>query len=207
MKPFVTKMSVAAAAIAALTTATTAQAQQSQQQPSFDKLGVSYINYDLDGETLNGAGLQFNRSINQDWFFDVNYIYATDDYTVSGFDVDATSSTLYGNLGFKFYQMNNMVAYASGGLVYNEIDIDTSGAGNFSEDDTGWDAQIGMRTRLTDAFEVDANVRHVDIYDDSDQEWSLSGQYYITRDFSLGLGYTLVDSDNSYVALSGNFHF
>ena len=206
MKPFVTKMSVAAVAIAALTSATNAQAQQTQQQPSFDKLGVSYINYDLDGETLNGAGLQFNRHINQDWFLDVNYIYATDDYTISGVDVDATANTLYGNLGFKFYQMNNTVAYASGGLVYSEIDVD-SGVGGYNEDDTGWNAQIGMRTRLTDAFEVDANVRHVDIYDDSDQEWSLSGQYYITNEFSVGLGYTLVDSDNSSVALSGNFHF
>ncbi|WP_404408623.1 porin family protein [Pseudidiomarina marina] len=204
MKPFVTKMSVAALAIAALTT--TAQAQQTLQQPSFDKLGVSYINYDLEGETLNGAGLQFNRHINQDWFFDVNYIYATDDYTVSGVDVDATANTLYGNLAFKFYQMNNMVAYASAGLVYSEIDVD-SGVGSFNEDDTGWNAQIGMRTRITDVFEVDANVRHVDIYDGSDQEWSISGQYYITNEFSLGLGYTLVDSDNSYVALSGNFHF
>ncbi|WP_417658827.1 porin family protein [Pseudidiomarina sp.] len=192
---------------AVMATAMGTTAAHAQQAPSFDKLGVSYISYDLDGETLNGAGAHLNMSINPDWFFSAEYIYASDDYNAGGFAVDVESASLYGNVGYKFYNMGNTVGYVAGGLVYNDAEVKSSGFGNYSEDDTGWNAQIGLRSRLTNDIEVDANVRHVDIYDDSDQEWTVSGRYFITQEFSLGAGYTLIDSDNSYLALTGSFHF
>ena len=192
---------------AVMATAMGTTAAYAQQAPSFDKLGVSYISYDLDGETLNGAGAHLNMSINPEWFFSAEYIYASDDYNAGGFSVDAESASLYGNIGYKFYNMGNTVGYVAGGLVYNDAEVRSSGFGNYSEDDTGWNAQVGLRSRLTNDIEVDANVRHVDIYDGSDQEWTVAGRYFITQEFSLGAGYTLIDSDNSYMALTGSFHF
>ena len=194
-------------AVLLMTATGVAQAQQAPA-PSFDKIGVSYLEYDLEGEGLTGAGANFSTSMaNTDWFFAADFIYADDDYDFGGAAVNATASNLYANFGYKFYQVGSMVGYASAGLTYANIDVEAGSLGSYDEDDTGWNAQLGMRARLNRDFEVDANVRHVDIYDDSDQEWSLSGRYYITDAFSLGAGYTFVDSDNGYVAFSGNWHF
>src|SRR5690554_1076279 len=142
-------------AIAVLLAATTgvAQAQQTPA-PSFDKVGVSYLEYDLEGEGLTGAGANFSTSMtNTDWFFAADFIYADDDYNFGGSSVKATASNLYANFGYKFYQVGSMVGYASAGLTYANMDVDAGSFGSYDEDDTGWNAQVGMRTRLNRDFE------------------------------------------------------
>lgn len=205
MKKTLPAIAMSAMCIAAATTSVASHA--AVNTPSFDHTGISYVNVDAGGSSASGFAIDFESSaLANNWLISVNYLYASDDLTVNNVNVDFEASNLYANLGYKFYNSEGFTAYASGGITW--VDSQASNASlSVNDDDTGWNLQLGVRSKLTDVFEVDANVRHVDVFDMSDQELSLTGRYYLTANASLALNYTFADSDSSYFGLGGSYHF
>lgn len=184
--------------------------------PSFDNVGVSYIELDVLDESANGFGVQLEHSFNEKVFTSIQHLDASETYIedMGSFDlgVELGGELTHANLGYKFFQSDATVAYMSAGYSRGKLSSEASFSDgsfteSYSESDSGWNAQLGVRSRFTSNFEVDAAVRHVDIADDSDQEFSVAARYYFEHNFSVSANYNHVDSDVSYVGFGVNYHF
>ncbi len=186
------------------------------QEPSFDKVGVSYIELDVLDESASGFGVQLERSFNEKVFASIQHLDASETYTqdvgTADAGVELGVELTHANLGYKFYQSNRTVAYMTAGYTRakatGEASLsDGSFSESYSESDSGWNAQVGVRSRFTSNFEVDAAVRHIDIAEESDQEFSIAARFYFEPNFSISANYNHVDSDMSYVGVGVNYHF
>lgn len=182
--------------------------------PSFDHVGVGYVNFDFDGESVNGYSVDFEKSLSDNFFIGADYFRVQDSSAGSiggqNFSSRIRLGLLNANVGYKFYTTDTLTVYGSAGLtsVDTKVQITTPDFSiNESDSDTGWNVQLGFRTRLTDSIELDAYVRHIDIDGEDDQLLGISGRFHITSQLSLGLGYTRIDSDLDYVSLTARFHF
>ncbi|WP_417665088.1 outer membrane beta-barrel protein [Pseudidiomarina sp.] len=195
-----------------LTTASSAvAAQEESTAPNFDYVSLSYLSADVDGDTASGFAASFNKSYSDNVFFAADYMTASDDFEDLRGDIafraEAEISRFYGNVGYKFYNEGNTAAYVSGGLAWVEAVVKTNTFGDYGANEAGWNLQVGIRSRLTEAFEIDASVRHYDVDNLDDQELNISGRYFVNSNFSLGVGYSLVNSEESHTFLTGAYHW
>lgn len=194
-----------ALAIAAL--GISAQAAANTDAPSFDYVGGGFVSAKFDDETLNGFGADFSRSLGNELFVMGNVAFAEDTFNIGGSDAKIELTTMSANLGYKFYQTNSAAAYAFAGLVYGEAKARVTGIGSESIDDTGYAVGLGYRNRVTEQFEFDGRVEFVDLMDESDVQFSLRGNYYLSEKWSLNAGYSFVDSDSSTLLFGVSYHF
>lgn len=184
--------------------------------PSFDKIGVSYVELDILDESASGFGIELEKSFNEKVFISIEHLDASETYVEDLGAADAafelSAMLTHANIGYQFFQTDTTIAYMSAGYSRAEATGDVSLSDNsysdsYSESDSGWNAQVGVRSRFTRNFEIDAAVRHIDIADGSDQELSVSGRYYLESNFSLSAGYTHIDSDMSHLNFGVSYHF
>ena len=157
---------------------------------TYAEIGYVMTELDVSGVDIDGDGLGFNGSfeIADQWFL-------TGSYSAQDFDgVDVNMWSVGG--GFHM-PMSDRVDFVTT-LAWVNAELD---AGIVSVDDDGFGLGVGVRTRLTDAFEVDAGIGYVDMTD-STTAFNLSGRYHFTDSFAVGAGVG-IDSD----ATSWNFGF
>ncbi|CUA86467.1 porin family protein [Pseudidiomarina woesei] len=207
-----TKVAMALAAVAfSAGSVSVAQAQETAQ-PSFNYVSGTVHQVDLDGEKLNGFGIDFGFDVTEQVFAEVQYFDVGDSYGeyfgATYVEADLDVQQLYANLGYKIFEQDGTAIYLSAGFAYAKATYDISGFGSESFDDNGYNVQMGIRHRFNQQFEVDANMRHYDMGDDvNDQEFALTGRYYINNEFSLLLGYTAAGDDVSYTRVGATWHF
>ncbi|CAB0151242.1 hypothetical protein PSI9734_01655 [Pseudidiomarina piscicola] len=184
--------------------------------PSFDNVGLSYVKFDVADESLDGFKVNLETSFSPKVFLSVNHLDATDSFVENTGSADAafeiSTELSHANLGYKFYDTGSTVGYMAAGFsrfsVSSEVSLsDNSFADSYSQSESGWNAQVGVRSALTERFEVDAALRHIDIGADGDQEFSVSARYYFEPRFSLSAGYTRIDGDTSYTTIGASYHF
>ncbi|MCC5879259.1 MAG: porin family protein [Idiomarina sp.] len=205
----------AALTLSAVTFSATAQTSlvPTQHQPSFNFVQAGYQSYDMGtiSGDLDGFALRGSFEFTEQLFATLDYEDLSGSNWNDGFGASSDTRELYLNLGYQFYQQGSTSLYATAGLAWYEFKANYNFAGlpesSFSDDDTGFNALIGVRHRFTEYLEVDASVRHVDIGGDSEQIFSLSGRYYINPRFSIDARYTRIDSDLSGVGIGASYHF
>ncbi|WP_404407587.1 porin family protein [Pseudidiomarina marina] len=196
----------------ALATSSTLAFAQTATSPSFDFISGGYLSADYEDESVNGLTASFSQSFGNDWFVTADYMTASEDYEEALMDdiiyrAKAEISRLYGNVGYKFYNEGNTTAYISGGLAWVEAVIKTDTFGDFGADETGWNLKVGVRNRFTDSLEVDASIRHYDVGNMDSQEISVAGRYFINSNVSVGLGYSIVSSEENHTFLTASYHW
>lgn len=172
----------------------TSTAALADAAPSFDYLSADYVNLDANGTHVGGAQLEYSKSFSDNWFG-----YSFGRYFSKG-ELDNTSLGL--GIGYKYNVSNATALYGIAGLAYDEVSW-----GNLSESETGYVVNAGVRSALTDLFELDAYVQHVDIWDETEQNYTLQGKYFVSPQWALQAGYTHVDSDNSITFVGFSFEF
>jgi hypothetical protein len=175
--------------------------------PSFDYISGGFISNKFDDETLNGAGLEFSRSFNQDWFFMANIATASDSFNDGGVNFDLDLNTIAASVGYKFFNNNNATAYAFAGLVYAEAEISAIGFGNASVDDTGYNVGVGYRIRTSPNFELDGRIEGIRLMDETDVQFSARGSYFFAPQWAATAGFSFVDSDSSSFSFGVSYHF
>lgn len=208
-----TKLCVPAAVAAVLFTVNPALANE-VQTPSFNHLGGGYTDFDLEGGNIDGFNLLAEYAFSEKLFFTAKHMDLSDSQAVSmngnSTAIDSSMEYTHANLGYQFYNTGATVAYVSAGYtrigVDNDIIVANENIGN-SSSESGWNAQVGVRHLFTNAIEVDASVRHVDVADESDQEFGVQARYYFKSNFSLFAGYTYMDSDVSAMSIGASYHF
>lgn len=172
----------------------TSTATLANNAPSFDYVSGAYVNLDADGTHIGGGQLEYSQSFSDIWF---GYSFAR--HFTKG-ELDNTSLGL--GIGYKYGISDATALYGIAGLVYDEVTW-----GSLSESETGYAINAGVRHALTDLFEIDAHIQHVDIWEDTEQNYTLSGKYFFNPAWAIQAGYTHVDSDDSVTFIGLSYEF
>jgi hypothetical protein len=161
-----------------------AQQGQTQSRPfSYTYAELAYDESDFDlggGPDIDGDGFTLSGSfeINDDWHVYGSYAMADLDF---GIDVD----TLSIGAGYRYPLRDDVDIY--GRVLYITSDVDFTGPGDGDEDGLGLQARI--RYRVSDEFEVEGGIQHVDVFD-SDTSLQAMARYHFNDDLSVGIGLT-----------------
>lgn len=166
------------------------QAQQPTPLPelSYNYAELSYdeSDFDLDAADVDGDGLTLSGSfeLTEDW-----HVYAS--YATSDLDgsIDINSWAL--GAGYRYPLQDNVDIY--GRVLYINSDVDSTGQ---FEDDDGLGLQARIRMRVSEVFEVEGGIQHLDV-GDSDTALQASARYHFTRNFSAGIGLTFAGDTDS----------
>jgi hypothetical protein len=168
------------------------QAQQNQTQPfsySYVELGYDESDFDLGGGEIDGDGLTLSASwaLNDDWHVYGSYGTADLDF---GYDLD----TLAIGAGYRYPLQDDVDLY--GRVLYISSDLDLP-APFGDEDEDGLGLQVRIRYRVSNEFEVEGGIQHVDVFD-SDTSLQAMARYHFTDNFSAGLGLTFAGDTDSF---------
>ena len=175
-------------------------AQESRPQSpqfSYNYVELSYDenDYDLGGAEIDGDGLTLSGSfeLTEDWHAFASYGTADLDF---GIDFDAWAL----GAGYVYPLRDDVDIY--GRVLYVDAEFD-AGPGTLDEDGLGLQARI--RYRVTDEFEVEGGVQHLDVFD-SDTSLQAFARYYFTEEFSAALGLTFA-GDTDGIGISARYQF
>lgn len=182
--------------------------------PSFNHVGLNYVNWEIEDDSFTGFGFDAEAMISDRVFLATDYLSVSDSFRIGQgqerISAKLELSLLHVNAGYQILQREGFVGYVSGG--YSSVGakaIVTSGSerNSSSDSESGYNVQVGIRSAVSDTIELDANARHVDISGSKDLLVNVGGYFKINPQFSVGLSYTLVNSDESYVSAGLRFHF
>ena len=166
-------------------------AQQTQSRPfsySYAELAYDESDFDLgfggdlDGDVLTLAG---SFEINEDWHAYASFANADLD---GGIDVDTWAI----GAGYRYPLRDDVDIY--GRVLYLSSDVDV---GPFGADDDGLGLQARIRYRVSDEFEVEGGIQHMDV-NDSDTSLQAMARYHFNDSFSVGLALTFAGDTDSF---------
>lgn len=179
---------------------------------SYNYVQAGYVNIDIDDfdEDADGFGVNASGLLSENIFVFASYAdVETDTFPSGGAQVDVEEQTITAGVGYRMPLQSGTDLNASVAFVDDELEVSASGLGgsaSLSEDDTGFGLSLGLRHLFTPQFEGGAGISYVDIYDDSETSFSLSGLFHVTSVLSLGAGYTF-GSDADVLTLGGRLNF
>ena len=145
--------------------------------------------FDVDGD---GFGVGGSAAINDDWF-----IFA--DYSTFDFEsvVDLSSLTIGG--GYHATVSDKTDWFATLGFAQAEIDVQGFG----SEDESGYAISLGLRSMVSENFELYGSLAYADLGDGADGTSVAAGFLYsLSGNMAVGLG---VDFDDDVTAYGVGF--
>jgi hypothetical protein len=163
-----------------------------QSQPfsySYAELAYDESDFDLGGGgDIDGDGFTLSGSfeINEDWHAYASYGMADLD---AGIDVD----TLSIGAGYRYPLRDDTDIY--GRVLYISSDVDFTGPGDGDEDGLG--LQVRIRHRVSDEFEVEGGIQHVDVFD-SDTSLQAMARYHFNESLSVGIGLTFAGDTDTF---------
>ena len=179
---------------------TVSQAQEPSTTPpfSYSYVEVAYEESDFDfgaGDISgDGIGLSASYAINEDWHAFAAYGNSDLDF---GIDVDTWAI----GAGYRYPLRSDLDAY--GRILYLNTEVDVPGAGDIDEDGLG--VQARLRFRVSDVFEVEGGIQHIDVVE-SDTSLQASARYHFTRNLSAGIGLTFA-GDTDGISVNARYSF
>ena len=91
-------------------------------------------------------------------------------------------------------------------LTYEYVDIDVdAGFASAEADDNGYGITAGIRSMLSEQFELRGVIRYIDIEED-DTAFEIGADYFFTPQFSFGATYVIAD-DVDLLGISARYTF
>lgn len=170
------------------------------EQPSYDFFQLSWTQVELDDDFIDvdGDGLSLSGSveIGDNW-----HIIAG--YTDLGFDFGIDLSEFVIGGGYHTAMSTNTSFFANLAWVTAEADVGPFG----SADESGIGASIGIRSMVSENWELQGSISYVDLGDAGDGTTLGLGAWYSFSDaFALGLigGF---EEDATSLGIGGRFYF
>ncbi|MCA1766839.1 MAG: porin family protein [Idiomarina sp.] len=179
-------------AIALIGTSTSAFADS----PNWDKIQASYIETDIETPidediSMDGYAVSGSLSLNESFFILANFDSVGDESNFGDVDLDSLNA----GLGFNHGITDSTDVFAT--LTYEKLElvgsIDAIGSESF--DESGYGAGVGIRSMITDFFELSVKADYLDIDDENAIRYDASAFFHLTNNLSLGLGYKRYDLD------------
>ena len=155
----------------------------------------AYESIDLDGPDADVFRLSASYELTPQLNFIAEYATGDIDNPAGGGDLDFEEVAI--GLGYHT-EISTSTDFTANIKV---IDQDTDLAG----DDTGYGVGIGLRHKLIDNIEVNANIDFVDVNDNEDTSLNVGARYYFNDALSAGLNFSTSSDDVDVV--SGNIRW
>jgi hypothetical protein len=182
-------------ALPAVGAAQEARPQSPQFEYTYVELSYDESDFVFGGNDIDGDGLTLSGSfeLTEDWHAYASYGSHDLDF---GIDVDTWAL----GAGYAYPLKDDVDVY--GRVLYIDLDAD-AGAGGLDEDGLGLQARI--RFRVSDVFEVEGGIQHLDVVD-SDTSLQAFARYHFTDEFSAAIGLTFAGDADSF-GISARYSF
>lgn len=156
--------------------------------PLYSYVEGGFVQADPDGAgSMNGFSLGGSFAFNEQFHGIVEYA------DVSDSPLDFSQTRLAVGYSYPVTSGSDLVVRA--GYVHENVDI-----GVLDASDNGWMAQVGVRSMVTDVFELDGFLTHLNA-SSSDTGIGLAGRYYFSYSLSVGADVEFFDDFTRYRAL------
>lgn len=189
------RKAITAAALATLALTPPAFAQDGL---SYNFLELGYSNSEIEDFDVDGDGFGVRGSYG---FTDHVHVFAS--YLDEEYDFDIGVSQFEVGAGFHT-GLTEKLDFV-GTLSFLNLSVDVPGLG--SADDSGLALGVGLRGRVSEAFELRGEVKYAELDDaGNDTTFGVGGRYYFTPMFALGADIGVNDDGTSWT-LGGRFDF
>lgn len=203
---FKSKLAISIAATIAASTSAFAD-DHSQNGPKWDLIEVGYVEADIDDFDSSPSGFSgaFSKSLGKGFYLTGRYRDVSEDIVAFGQSVELDVSQLSLGAGYSLHVTDTTDVY--GQITYENLELGASGAGGSdSEDENGFGAEIGVRSMLTEKFELGAKIGYLDVADESETTFGASAYYYVTDSLAVGATYEMWE-DVDFMGLNLRYAF
>ena len=170
--------------------------------PSYDFVKVGYVQADIeDAGDFEPTGFQIQgfKSLNENVYLTGRYGQLGED--VSGVDIDL--DYVSAGVGYRYGLTQNTDFF--GEVTYEYVNLDVELDSISGEDDNGYGITAGIRSMLSEQFELRGAIRYIDIEDD-ETAFEIGADYFFTPQFSFGATYVIAD-DVDLLGVSARYTF
>ena len=170
--------------------------------PSYDFVKAGYVQADIeDAGDFEPSGFQIQgfKSLNENVYLTGRYGQLGED--VSGVDIDLDYASA--GVGYRYGLTQNTDFF--GEVTYEYVNIDIELDSISGEDDNGYGITAGIRSMLSEQFELRGAIRYIDIEDD-ETAFEIGADYFFTPQFSFGATYVIAD-DVDLLGVSARYTF
>ena len=170
--------------------------------PSYDFVKAGYVQADIeDAGDFEPTGFQIQgfKSLNENVYLTGRYGQLGED--VSGVDIDLDYASA--GVGYRYGLTQNTDFF--GEVTYEYVNIDVELDSISGEDDNGYGITAGIRSMLSEQFELRGAIRYIDIEDD-ETAFEIGADYFFTPQFSFGATYVIAD-DIDLLGVSARYTF
>ena len=170
--------------------------------PSYDFVKAGYVQADIeDAGDFEPSGFQIQgfKSLNENVYLTGRYGQLGED--VSGVDIDLDYASA--GVGYRYGLTQNTDFF--GEVTYEYVNIDVELDSISGEDDNGYGITAGIRSMLSEQFELRGAIRYIDIEDD-ETAFEIGADYFFTSQFSFGATYVIAD-DVDLLGVSARYTF
>ncbi len=170
--------------------------------PSYDFVKAGYVQADIeDAGDFEPTGFQIQgfKSLNENVYLTGRYGQLGED--VSGVDIDLDYASA--GVGYRYGLTQNTDLFSEVTYEYVNLDIELDSISG--EDDNGYGITAGIRSMLSEQFELRGAIRYIDIEDD-ETAFEIGADYFFTPQFSFGATYVIAD-DVDLLGVSARYTF
>lgn len=170
--------------------------------PSYDFVKAGYVQADIeDAGDFEPSGFQIQgfKSLNENVYLTGRYGQLGED--VSGVDIDLDYASA--GVGYRYGLTQNTDFF--GEVTYEYVNLDIELDSISGEDDNGYGITAGIRSMLSEQFELRGAIRYIDIEDD-ETAFEIGADYFFTPQFSFGATYVIAD-DVDLLGVSARYTF
>ncbi|MFD3391159.1 outer membrane beta-barrel protein [Alteromonas macleodii] len=170
--------------------------------PSYDFVKAGYVQADIeDAGDFEPSGFQIQgfKSLNENVYLTGRYGQLGED--VSGVDIDL--DYVSAGVGYRYGLTQNTDFF--GEVTYEYVNLDVELDSISGEDDNGYGITAGIRSMLSEQFELRGAIRYIDI-EDNETAFEIGADYFFTPQFSFGATYVIAD-DVDLLGVSARYTF
>ena len=170
--------------------------------PSYDFVKAGYVQADIeDAGNFEPTGFQIQgfKSLNENVYLTGRYGQLSED--VSGVDIDL--DYVSAGVGYRYGLTQNTDFFSEVTYEYVNLDIELDSISG--EDDNGYGITAGIRSMLSEQFELRGAIRYIDIEED-ETAFEIGADYFFTPQFSFGATYVIAD-DVDLLGVSARYTF
>lgn len=163
--------------------------------PNWNFVQGSYLKASIDGLDVepSGFGITGSTSMSENVFLGAAYKKLSGD--ISYLDVEASQISI--GIGYHSPLSDKTDVYAM--LGFEIVEAKASGYRySVSEDDTGYSFTVGLRSMVSESFELNGSVGYNSIDGENETSLAAGAQYYFNENVSIGAQYTTGDDTNMW---------
>ncbi len=171
--------------------------------PSYDFVKAGYVQADIEDAgdfEPNGFQIQGFKSLNENVYLTGRYGQLSEDVSGGDIDLDYVSA----GIGYRYGLTQNTDFFGEVTYEYVDIDLDSNFISG-EADDNGYGITAGVRSMLSEQFELRGAIRYIDIEED-DTAFEIGADYFFTPQFSFGATYVIAD-DVDLLGVSARYTF